>query len=855
MNRSNFLKEIEKDIQKKWGKNAFEADAPEKFGVNNKNKFFVTFPFPYTNGLLHCGHVFSLLKADVMARYYRTRGSNVLFTLGIHGTGIPITASANKLKNELATVKGKQYQSMVKMDIPESDIPKFSDPKYWLEYFPKIAVERDLPSLGCAIDYRRCFVTTDINPYFDSFVRWQFNKLNEKAYLKFGKKMVIYSTKDEQPCSDADRVIGEGVELKEYKIAFVPYGDSSGYFVTYDKNAPKDSFIKSTNFNPFCFNIGYQSSEKSPIFGDSISPTRGYCHKIYFMYAPDFFYENLSHQTVNCKTKWVASIYNFWNRQNKFAMLDELIIHHFDGIPTTEISHASGIYVSNPDLEWFSYYEPASEVVSRSGDRCIAAETDQWYILYDTPEWKESVYDYVSSNVTFTDQIVRELMLETIRKSHPWPFSRTVGMGTKIPFSEKYLIDSLSDSTIYMAYYTVSHLVGSIPKEKLSDDIWNSIFFGTNTEISNEYPDLFRRMTNEFRYWYPVDLRVSGKDLITNHLTMMFFNHMAIFGPELMPKKIYANGHIMINGEKMAKSKGNFITLNQAVNEYGTDVTRFIASMAGDDTNDANFIGDDANMIVLALYAEIQNWEKVKIDELRNSQIEFIDQLQLIKLNGILSNVVSAYKEMKFRDVVKYGFYELRNIRNKYQNPHQSIYKLFQQLELAVMAPITPHWAEYLSTIHNIPISFPTVTIDSIYPMDQMEWLYDYLQILELKVSAKIKKIKKKKLSHGNITINKCSQIINLIMKYDTTNKEEKKELLKNYGEKKNEVISAIELLTHMDKLSYKYGKNNIAKWLQEEYKLMMESYLNFTFQQFNFSIKYSDEAAGDPLNPEIKFS
>ena len=65
-------------------------------------------------------------------------------------------------------------------------------------------------------------------------------------------------------------------------------------------------------------------------------------------------------------------------------------------------------------------------------------------------------------------------------------------------------------------------------------------------------------MRNEFKYWYPVDLRVSGKDLISNHLTMMFFNHMAIFGSELMPRTIFANGHVMINGDKMSKGKGNF---------------------------------------------------------------------------------------------------------------------------------------------------------------------------------------------------------------------------------------------------------------------------------------------------------
>jgi leucyl-tRNA synthetase len=99
MSRANFIKEQEKLIQIHWNSNTFGADAPETFDDKNKKKFFVTFPFPYMNGRLHLGHVFSMLKADVMARYYMLKGYNVLFPFGFHGTGIPISVSASKLFN------------------------------------------------------------------------------------------------------------------------------------------------------------------------------------------------------------------------------------------------------------------------------------------------------------------------------------------------------------------------------------------------------------------------------------------------------------------------------------------------------------------------------------------------------------------------------------------------------------------------------------------------------------------------------------------------------------------------------------------------------------------------------------
>ena len=48
-----------------------------------------------------------------------------------------------------------------------------SDSAHWLRYFPPKA-ERDMRAMGCGVDWRRAFITTDMNPFYDSFVRWQF---------------------------------------------------------------------------------------------------------------------------------------------------------------------------------------------------------------------------------------------------------------------------------------------------------------------------------------------------------------------------------------------------------------------------------------------------------------------------------------------------------------------------------------------------------------------------------------------------------------------------------------------------------------------------------------------------------
>ena len=74
------------------------------------------------------------------------------------------------------------------------------------------------------------------------------------------------------------------------------------------------------------------------------------------------------------------------------------------------------------------------------------------------------------------------------------------------------------------------------------------------------------QMRKEFEYWYPMDLRVSGKDLIGNHLIMSLYNHAAVWRdqPEKWPRSFYTNGHVLVDGDKMSKSAGTFLTVEEA---------------------------------------------------------------------------------------------------------------------------------------------------------------------------------------------------------------------------------------------------------------------------------------------------
>lgn len=105
-----------------------------------------------------------------------------------------------------------------------------------------------------------------------------------------------------------------------------------------------------------------------------------------------------------------------------------------------------------------------------------------------------------------------------------------------------------------------------------------------------------------------MDLRCSGKDLIRNHLTMSLYNHAAIWEDEkMLPRGFFCNGYVMVNGKKMSKSEGNFLSVRDCVNKYGVDSTRLALADAGDSLDDANFDELVANSAILRLFV-FESW-------------------------------------------------------------------------------------------------------------------------------------------------------------------------------------------------------------------------------------------------------
>jgi leucyl-tRNA synthetase len=313
----------------------------------------------------------------------------------------------------------------------------------------------------------------------------------------------------------------------------------------------------------------------------------------------------------------------------------------------------------------FPFADPTGKVVSRSADECVVAYLGQWFLNYgeNDPKWQQDTLDYVTSKLNTYSPDTRHGLEKNLTWLNRWACARTYGLGSKLPWDPHFLVESLSDSTIYQAYYTISHFLHqdrsgkepgilNIKPEQMIDEVWDYIF--TRRELGDDLvqktgisKDALQAMRREFEYWYPLDARVSGKDLIQNHLTFFLYVHIALFPPEYWPRSIRANGHLLLNGDKMSKSTGNFLSLKDAVDKFGADATRIAFADAGDAIEDANFEETVANSNILRLFT-LKEWieDVVRDSTLRTGPTDvFLDKLFDNEMNVLVREARRHYEE------------------------------------------------------------------------------------------------------------------------------------------------------------------------------------------------------------------
>ncbi|GAV04053.1 hypothetical protein RvY_14392 [Ramazzottius varieornatus] len=1056
---------VEKDVQEEWKKQKiFEEDAPETFLNEKKSKYLVTFPYPYMNGRLHLGHTFSLSKCEFAVGYQRMKGKHCLFPFGFHCTGMPIKASSDKIAREMELfgyppvfpnedeeqentegapdkgqgdvipenkAKGKkskavakagsfkfQWQIMKSLGMDDAEIAKFADPKHWLEYFPPLAIQ-DLKSMGVKVDWRRSFITTDANQFYDSFVKWQFLRLKERGKIDFGKRNTIFSPADEQPCMDHDRASGEGVGPMEYTLIKMKVLEPLP--PVFEKVKDRNIFLVAATLRPEtmygqtnCWvkpEIRYMASELKN--GDIvISTERSARNMSYQLITADFgkmvkvdsvgrggyltgqdlLGAKLRAPLTSHDHLYVLPMMNVRDDKgtgivtsvpsdspddfaalrdlqkkealrSKYGITEEMVKYDpipiidvpdlppasadpkYQGLAAVFLVESDKTLVSQNDQEKLTvakelvyskgfyegvlrvgpykgkkvqdvkkkiqqeliqsgdallYFEPEGKVISRSGDECVVALCDQWYLDYGQEDWKEQARKVLEQLDTYSPE-VRNNFLATIDWLHEYACSRSYGLGTKLPWDPQYLIESLSDSTIYMAFYTVVHYLQSsldgkqhgpsgIRPEQMQPEVLDYIFFKDakfpeNSGISKETLD---KLKNAFEYWYGVDLRVSGKDLVPNHLTYFLYTHAAIWpnDPSKWPKSIRANGHILLNKEKMSKSTGNFLTLQEAIERYSADGMRMALADAGDGLDDANFSEVAADAGVLRLYTWLEYIkDKGELKLVERKEKTWNDRVFENDMNARIEQTDGHYERMLYKEALKSGFFEMQLCLSRYrefcgaEGMDRELMERFFEVQTLLLTPICPHVCEHTwkllgkegSIMH---AKFPVSTA----PVDQnlvhaSQYVVEALHEFRLKKIANQTAGKGKnagpvppKPTHATIWIAKKyppwqEAIFKKLQSYTPTGKEElpdKKQILEDLKENKEVAKHMKKVMPFVHLVKTKYETEG-GKALRIELPFDEESvlsanleYLKSTLELEGLDIKNNGESSDAKIKDEL---
>lgn len=380
-------------------------------------------------------------------------------------------------------------------------------------------------------------------------------------------------------------------------------------------------------------------------------------------------------------------------------------------------------------------------VICRCGGQCVVKiMDDQWFMSYSDEEWTRKTEKLLEREKIVPPEIRNnfEYYLDWL---DDWACSRNIGLGTKLPWDDKWLIEPLTDSTIYMSYYSIAKYLKDMDPEVLNDAFFDKVFLDIDSDDIKVDSDIVEEIQNEFNYWYPLDWRLSAKDLVGNHLSFLMFHHSAIFPEDKWPKGTVVFGMGLLEGNKMSSSKGNVILLKDAIEDYSADVVRLFLMASAEPWQDFDWREKE----VLGTKRRLEWFKEFadKVEEIKGSPLDLsnieeveltrtIDKWMIGQLNQNIKEATEALEGFQTRKALQNALFLLRKDIDHYlyrvkhlldkQDP-AVIYVLSTVLEnwIRLLAPFTPHtseeiWSEYGGEGFVSEAQWPTYDEDLVNP-------------------------------------------------------------------------------------------------------------------------------------------
>lgn len=786
----------------KWLSRWMESKIFEPLTNPGQKKFLIHFAYPGISGYLHVGHMRGFTYADIISRYKRMTGYNVLYPAGFHASGLPSVGLAKRVaRNDPGTIEYLKANGC-----PEEIIPKLADPNMVVEYFKKIYTDEYWKHFGFSIDYTRLMTT--ISPGYKNFITWQFKQLQKHELLTQGPHYAPYCPACGPVAVDPSQTdVQEGGNAEMLEFAVLKFRLKDGSILPAATLRPETIFgVTNMWLHPDVEYVKLRIDDLddwivSPEAAIKLEHQREKVERLGTVNAKELIGQTCHVPIANndvpilpgtfvdpkistgvvmsvpahAPYDWIAlvnlqaepkllepfgipleSVNNIQpitliktsksdaedpagnlcksmgiQSQNEIEKLEEATKTIYkdefhSGVLTALCGEYAGLRIDEVKDTLFgdfidmgvadTFYEFSERVVCRSGeDVLIKLIPDQWFIRYSDNDLTNNSKEHAKNMNIYPHEYQDELpgVLDWFRdraciRQGSW-------LGTEFPFKENWIIEPISDSTLYPSYYIISKYINDnlLKPENLTEKFFDYVFLGQGSpdDISEVDSELLNKIKDDFDYWYPVDINLGGKEHKTVHFPVFVMNHVAILAPEKWPRGIFVNWWVtQAEGSKISKSqvsKGGAEPIPDAAEKYTVDGMRLYYAHVGSANLDIEW--DQGTVLnyrtrlnrLWEMFQEVISIIKSSSDSgpLIYSQLDMIDKWLLNSINNRIKIIIESLEKFDMRaasNEIYFGIYQDVRwyLRRGGNNP--SILKEITKSWIRILSPFTPYIAEEL---------------------------------------------------------------------------------------------------------------------------------------------------------------
>ncbi len=753
----DFLR-IEKKWQEIWDKKqTFKTDAWDF----SKPKYYVLDMFPYPSGQgLHVGHPEGYTATDIVARYKKMQGFNVLHPMGFDSFGLPAEQYAVQTGNHPG-------------EFTNANIKTFTE---------------QLKMLGFSYDWDRAISTCD--PTYYKWTQWIFKQLYKDGFAKVAELPVnwceelgtvlandeVVDGKSERggfpvvrknmrqwiidTPKYAERLLGGLNEIdwpsstKEIQRNWI--GKSTGVEVTFQIDGGGEFKIFTTCIETI-YGITFMVMAPESDIVKSLKPRIKNLEEVekyieQTIKKSDLERGDLNKEKTGCKLEGIYAINPVNNKKVPVYIADFVIAQYGTGAVMAVPSH------DQRDFEFAQVHNiPMIEVIS-GGDTTERAFEKQEYLgadckLVNSEEFTGFVVEDAKKAITEKLKSMGLAQEKSNYRLREWIFARQRYWGEPVPvvYYEDGSMEALDDKDLPLVLPVLSDYKAKNSKAPLENaPEWINITYHgkpakresstmPGSAASSWYFLRYIDPHNEdefanaelLKHWLPVDLYVGGPEHAVGHLLYSRFFNNYLYDKGFVPvkepfKKLVHQGMILgENNEKMSKSRGNVINPNDVVNSYGADTLRLYEMFMGalEDSkpwNTKNIEGSKRFLDrVWRLYVE-----ENKITDAKNPNLDKV-------YNQTVKKVTEDYESLSFNTAISQMMIFVNAVYKE-----DSLPKEYAENFLKLLNPICPHITE---EIWQTVLGKQTLLANEMWPTFDPSQIIDQTINLPIQINGKMK--------------------------------------------------------------------------------------------------------------------